>query len=509
MIRRNYAAAWLRRRAAFLAVGVTSLTQLASAAEDMRIFKAARIHTGSGSIDAGMILVRNGKIAAIGTDLRIPEGAQVEDLGAAEITPGLIDANCNIDFAIPQVGRERPSFAWADPRRSRSTDVDSYFPPQRTRVWEQLRTMAAAAHVHDDDDAGALCLCGRPPSWMADAATGSPSADAFSLATSPRSSWAEQSAEIIPHLRVADSVNLLSRDFERLARSGVTAVYVAPDSASVIGAQGAIVKTGGPLRERWIDTTADVQAAMGSDPSRRGLSNRLPPGRGGAPSPLTRRPTTRMGVDFVFRKAFYDAERIAAGKAVHGADAPPAEAIEILQELRRGDRNLRIQARMRHDIASALRLAQEFGLKITIVEATEAYAAIPALRAAKTPVIYGPILLDPRGWRARTGEADEARLSTASQLVSAGLPVALTACELRDEEGLARQALFATEFGMSAEQALAAVTSSPASLLGIADRCGVLVEGADADLVVWNGPALSATSRPKLVMISGQVVHEE
>lgn len=497
----------LRLRATLAALVIFFPVVSVAADDAVVVLKAGRIHSGAGIIDGGMLLIRDGKISGLGVDLAIPEGAKVRDLGEAEITAGLIDANCNLDFELPQVGRERPGAMWADPRRSRSTNVDSYWTRERTPVWKQLGQMASAAHVHDESEPGALCLCGQPPAWMGDGASAEP--HSLSVGMSPRDSWAEQSEEVIPYLRVADSVNLLSRDFERLARAGVTTVYVAPDSASVIGAQGAIVKTAGNLNDRMVQPNADIQAALGTDPTRRGVSNRLPPGRGGVPTPLTRRPTTRMGVDLVFRKAFMDAKRMAAGQPVHGADAPPAEAVALLNELREGKRGLRIHARMRHDIAGALRLAQEFGLRITLVEATEAYAALPALRAAKIPIIYGPIFISPRGWRARTGEAEEVRLSTATQLADAGLPFALTACELRDEEGLARQALFATKYGLPPEAALRAITAQPAELLGIADRCGTLAAGMDADLVVWNGPALAATSRPKLVMINGRVVHEE
>jgi imidazolonepropionase-like amidohydrolase len=446
---------------ATLAIGL--LASAALGAEKTIAYRAARIHTMAGApIENGLLLIRDGKIAAIGVSIEIPDGVKVEDLGEAEITPGLIDANCALRVDTPQTGLDRPSAMWADPRLSRSIDPLQYEKAAGEGYWKNFLSAAALAHQHDEDEAGALCLCGKPPAWMG-MGVGLPFAsngtEPFAVLREYRQTFAEQSAEVIPHLTVADSLNLLSSEFDRLARGGVTAVYVAPDSASVIGARGTIVKTAGPAGSRFVVREADIQAALGVDPSVRGQRNRLPPGRGGQPTPVTRRPTTRMGVDFVFRKAFYDAERMAAGLPVHGADTPPAEAAPFLNALRDGKQLLRIQARKSHDLASALRLAREFGLRIALVEAVEAYVCIPAIREAGVPVVFGPTFMDPSGWRAATGEAREPRLNTAALLYEAGIPLSLTANDQRGEAGLVRQASFAAQAGLPANAALEAVAT--------------------------------------------------
>ena len=106
-------------------------------------------------------------------------------------------------------------------------------------------------------------------------------------------------------------------------KGGVTTVYASADSSDVIGARGTLLKTAGPLEERVFRRADAVKAVMGGDPSGRGEANLLPPYYGPPPTVLTRRPTTRMGVDWVFRKAFYDAQRSSAGLELHGADMPP------------------------------------------------------------------------------------------------------------------------------------------------------------------------------------------
>jgi imidazolonepropionase-like amidohydrolase len=216
-----------------------------------------------------------------------------------------------------------------------------------------------------------------------------------------------------------------------------------------------------------------------------------------------------MGVEWVFRKALHDARRGVAGLPVRGADAPPAEALPVLAELLDGKIGLRVQARMQHDIFTALRLAEEFGLRIVLEEAIEAYQCLPQLKAANVPVVFGPLFIRPRGYRAGGGEANDPRLITPRALLDAGIPFALTANDLRDEDGLVRQAMIATRYGLPADAALRAVTAAPAEIMGLPEHFGTLAAGAAADLVVWSAEPFDPASRPLLVMIDGQVVYED
>ncbi len=333
--------------------------------------------------------------------------------------------------------------------------------------------------------------------------------------------WAEHSSEVTPHLNVIDSVNFLSTDFDRLLRGGVTTVWVSPDSASVIGMRGAIVKTGGPLGSRIVREAGAVKAAMGRDPVMRGMGNRTPrPESRGGIGFTTRRPITRMGVHWVFRKAFYDAMRYSRGLPIRGADMPPIEAVPNLMKILEGEIPLRIQARAQHDILLAIRLAKEFGLTaegrvaFILEEATEAYQCLDELKAANIPVVFGPIFLHPPGYRGRfwgkrvdPKEANDPRLNTAARLIDAGIPTAITAHEMRDEEGLVRQAMVAARYGLPADAALRAITATPAELMKLTGRVGALLPGADADLVIWSAEPLDAAGRVLLVMIDGRVVY--
>ncbi|MBI5863711.1 MAG: amidohydrolase family protein [Planctomycetes bacterium] len=494
------------------------------------------------AIERGVVLIEDGRVTAIGTDVAIPEGAKVIDAPDGVVTPGLIDACCVVDPEIEENGayfRSRfscPDCAELYRRHLKATNGGATVghtlserdlcPRCRAKaaaeapaasLWREVAGKAAAAeflpadgtvslradeHEGHNHGGGDICagICGGPNTAKDDA---SPFA---AVITTPRTTWAEHSSEVVPHTLVVDSVNLLSSDFERLLRSGITTVYVAPDSASVIGARGAIVHTGGDLAKRIVRSADAVKATMGSDPSYRGRSNMMP--AGGYADMHTRRPTTRMGVDFVFRKAFYDADRWQNGIPLHGADTAPAAAFPVLQKVRAGEIPLRVQARMQHDIISALRLAHEFGLKITLDEGTEAYKCIPELKATGTAVIYGPLFMAPPGARDFVNEAENPLLTTPKLLSEAGIPFAITAQEMRDEESLIRQAMVAARYGLPAEIALKSVTLAAANLLRLPESFGVIKQGAEADLVVWSGDPLKADSRVRTVVIGGQVVLE-
>lgn len=319
---------------------------------------------------------------------------------------------------------------------------------------------------------------------------------------------AEHASECIPEMRVIDTIDLESDDFKRLAHDGVTAVYVSPDSASVIGAQGTIVRTGGAAKGRVIQETAGVKATLGREPIYKASRNRTP-NRFSVPY-LTRRPTTRMGVVWVFRKSFHDAELFERGEtpATRGEGSPSDAAIPYLIRILNGEIPFRIQARAQLDILTAIRMSREFNFKFVLEEGTDAYRCIDELKANDIPVIYGPIYDYPIGFRAGTGEVERFRYSAPRELVKAGIRMALSAGDVSAETSLASQAGYAMRNGLTREQALAAVTTVPAELLGISDLAGTLDSGRAADFVVWSGEPFEATTRAELVFINGTLVSD-
>jgi imidazolonepropionase-like amidohydrolase len=353
-------------------------------------------------IAKGVVLVRNGKIAAVGADLPVPEGARVIDLSGKTVIPGLING-----------------------------------------------------------------------------------ASAVGVAGSSN----EDGEEIAPAMRILDSFDPRSGDLSRCRQSGVTALMIEPGNRGVIGGLGAVVKTAGASRKAMtLKKDAALKAAMGLAPAQ---GNSAP--RGAAASFYTRRPTTRMGVTWEFRKAFFDARKAEA--------RDPAG--DVLNQALSGALPVRISATRVTDIDTALQVAEELNLTISIEEAQEAYKRAEFLAKLRVPVLLRPVP-PPAG-----SEPEEYRLDTFTQLIRAGVQTALLpAAESRSEDLLGSTA-FAVRYGAAPGDALRAVTLTPAEILGVADRIGSLEPGKDADLVVLSGPPHEITTRVEKVMVDGRWVYGE
>ena len=454
--------------------------------------KVGNLYTGNGKTIAGAVmLVEGGKLKAFGADVAVPEGAEVVNLPRGSITPGLIDANALVESQdiITRPRRAPSALALMFHDQNEAT---------KCLACTGLESCALAA-MHENFEEDQICPCCGFPSFN----------DIENMISGvDTQSWSqvEGSSEVVPHTRVIDAVNLRSPDFDRLVRGGVTTIFISPDSSAVIGPRGAVVRTAGPMRDRIEEIDGAVQATMGSDSFNVGSGN-APPFRTFVTN-RTRRPNTRMGVTWVFRKAFYDTVKWEAGEVPTGADTPPLEAFPALKEIKEGTIPLRVQARQQSDILAALRLSDELGLKFTLLEGTEAHRCVQELKATGTPVIYGPIYMTPTGLRLQSRETDNTRLSTLRDLLDAGIETALSAQDLREEDGLARQAMYAMRAGLTREEALKAVTITPAKMLGIDGVTGSLEIGKRADLIVWSGEPFDATSRPVVVMVGGKMVYD-
>jgi imidazolonepropionase-like amidohydrolase len=274
---------------------------------------------------------------------------------------------------------------------------------------------------------------------------------------------------------------------------------VTPPDENVIGGLCVALKTHGSnsLGGRALKLDCALRGAIGTQPSRRNH-----PAFQRADDFYSRRPTTRMGVEWVMRKAFYDAaySRNDPARALPGS----RELLEALD----GKRPFVVQAWATQDIRTAVYLREEmaaegFGdLELIIDAGAEAWREPELLVRTKTAVI-----LPPFPWQGRTGDGALMPFNTARVLLERGVPVALSShgASAADQR-LDRQAGFAMRGGLSFDQALAAVTTTPAGMIGVSDRVGTLEAGKDGDLVMWSGPPFEATSRVVGVLIGGQLV---
>jgi imidazolonepropionase-like amidohydrolase len=215
-----------------------------------------------------------------------------------------------------------------------------------------------------------------------------------------------------------------------------------------------------------------------------------------------------MGLVWVVRKSFSDAQIFDRGEtpATRGEGSPSDASIPYLIDILHGELPFRVQARSQLDILTAIRLSREFNFKFVLEEGTDASRCIDELKANDTPVIFGPIFDTPTGFRRFTDETGRFRYSTPKRLVDGGIKMALSAGDLTGEGALPMQAGYAMRLGLTRAQALAAVTTIPAELLGIGDLAGTLETG--GDFVVWSGEPFEATTRAEMVFIVGRLVSD-
>jgi imidazolonepropionase-like amidohydrolase len=292
---------------------------------------------------------------------------------------------------------------------------------------------------------------------------------------------AESTREITPNFKVIDAVDWSSRDFRQARADGITTIALDPGSDNVISGLSCVVKTAGDAKNRVVSGDHSLVITLGSDPAAGNSA------RGRPDSIYNRQPTNRMGVVWMLRSEL--------GRARSVDDKTTA----VIRAALESKRPVVCVSRTDNDIASALRLGKEFGFKMTIAGGQEAYRMKQELAAAKTPVLLGPITTAPGAGPENT----EMVLNVAGPLHEAGIPFALTGGKLLD------QARIAVRHGLPPEVALAAITSSPAKLLGIDNRVGSLDVGRDADFLVLTGDPLDLNTMVRRVVIGGAIDTQE
>ncbi len=311
----------------------------------------------------------------------------------------------------------------------------------------------------------------------------------------------EQVEEVTPHMRIVDAIDPSHKVFEAVRRHGVTTVQVNPGNRNVIGGLGAVLKThGSTVAEMLMKDASALRMTMGSEPSRGNRAMRY-----GTPIGLYyRRPTTRMGVVWVAREAFYDAMSYREERTIADPDATPPEdpGLEILLKVLDGKLQVHTTARAEQDIRTALRLADEFGYKTVIEGAIEAYRCVDLVAAAKAKVIFSP----PSTSDTSRQDGAEGRYHTLNLFAKAGVPFAIQTESRLGERHLDHEVMVAMRNGLSFDKALAAVTLTPAQVLGIDTQVGTLDVGKDADMVIWSGKPFEPTSKVERLFINGREV---
>jgi imidazolonepropionase-like amidohydrolase len=207
-----------------------------------------------------------------------------------------------------------------------------------------------------------------------------------------------------------------------------------------------------------------------------------------------------------FREVLEDARDLAAHRrAWEGGARRPYSAsrpdLEALAETLRTGRPVVVTAHRSSDIEAALRLAEEFGLRLVVSGGSEAWLVAERLAAAGVPVIIDPLQNLPRRF-----EMLGATLENAARLHAAGVTVAFSTFASHNARNMRQAAGNAVAHGMPWDAALAALTANPARMFGEHERSGSLAPGKDADLAVWDGDPLEVTTTAERVFIRGREI---
>ena len=359
-------------------------------------------------IENGTLLLRDGKIAAVGASIEIPSGATRVDAKGGWITPGLIHGGSTLGLKLFDIG-------------------------------VQIETQEDTV-----------------------------------------------SGDVKPSFNVAEGLDPASMAIPVARLEGVTSSISKP-ALGLIPGQAVLIDLAG---DRIEDMVAQSPVAMMADL-----------GQGGKESGGGSRARATQRLRRVLRDALeYEKRRDDFRKAQMQPLAAPAEELEALLPVLKGKLPLFVIANRRSDIETALRIGQEFNLKLVIWGGAEGWQVAPELARAKVPVLLEPLTDVPRF------DALNARLDNATLLWKAGVKVGVAQQDAALFRDLRQAAGNEVRNGMSWDDALRSITLSTAEAAGVADRYGSLDAGKVANVVVWTGDPLEFSSRVDRLFIRGKEI---
>ncbi len=308
----------------------------------------------------------------------------------------------------------------------------------------------------------------------------------------------ETSKPVVPAMEVIHAVEPHAPQFSHARELGVTSALVTPGDRNVIGGRGAVLKMSGVVVDEMIVTNnATMVVGLGRSSKRESKS-----------------PMTRMGVAALLREALVKAQEYMRKVDAQDEDDDPLKRdldMEALLPVLRGETPVLVHAERRDDIYTALRIADEFDLRIILDGATDAYKLVDEIRSREIPVIVENLF---RGIGAIEDEGFNQ--SMPALLSEAGVRIAFRprlnsgwyAPGAASPGGdMLEIAAFAVKNGMDADAALRSVTIDAARIIGADDRVGSIEAGKDADLLILRGHPLQTLAVPEAVFVDGELVY--
>lgn len=300
----------------------------------------------------------------------------------------------------------------------------------------------------------------------------------------------EETNPVTPELRALDAVNPMDPAFHDAIEAGITSVMVGPGSANVVGGQFLFIKTHGRcIDDMVVKAPAAMKVAFGENPKT-------------AYGDKDMYPSTRMATAAMLRQTLFEARQYLTDK-VSGELKQEDFKMEPWIPVLNGEIPLKAHAHRADDILTAIRIAKEFGVDITIDHCTEGHLIADEIKASGFPAIVGPDLT------ARSKpEVQYMNFKTNKVLCDAGIVTAITTDHpVSLIQYLPLCAGLAVKYGMPMKEGLKAITINAARICRVDDRVGSLKKGKDADVAIFSGNPLECMTRTLWTIINGEIIY--
>lgn len=303
----------------------------------------------------------------------------------------------------------------------------------------------------------------------------------------------ESSDPVTPHMRAIDGINPIDEALPLAIAGGVTTACTGPGSANVVGGTFAAIKlTGKRVDDMIVKHPLAMKCAFGENPKRLY-------GQSGKKSPIT-----RMAVAALLREVLYKTKRYMEDKEA-GKNPGFDMKLEAMIPVLRKEIPLKAHAHRADDIFTAIRVAREFDVNITLDHCTDGSLIADELAKEGLPAFVGPSF----GSKTKI-ELSNKSFETAAKLHNAGVKVSIiTDSPVIPQQYLPMCAGFAVNSGLPYEEGWKAITINPAESTGIADRVGSLEAGKDGDVVIWAADPLKTIGADAyMTIVDGKIVHK-
>lgn len=298
---------------------------------------------------------------------------------------------------------------------------------------------------------------------------------------------------VTPHLRAIDAINPMDAAFSNAVRAGITSAMIGPGSSNVVGGTFSFVKTFGRcIDDMVVLSPAAMKIAFGENPKVNY-------------SGQEKSPVTRMAIAAMLREELFKAQKYYEQKCAGMKSGEEDFRLESWIPVFEKKIPLKAHVHRADDIQTAIRIAEEFGLSMTLDHCSEGHLIAEKVKQSGFPAIVGPDLTS-----RNKIEVQNMAFKTVGILNQAGVKTAITTDHpVSLIQSLPICAGFAVKAGMQESEALKAITIYPAQICRVDHRVGSLAPGKDADIAIFDGSPLKVETRTMCTMIEGVIVYAD